>query len=69
MDFYDDDEYDNYEDDDEEVLPPPGDHPESPERVHDLKLGISFFIYKNIYIRNFVVYLFLKNMICVYPPY
>lgn len=39
MDFYDDDEYDNYDDEDDEVLPPPGESPESPDRVHDFKLG------------------------------
>jgi hypothetical protein len=43
MDFYDDDEYDNYEDEDEEVLPQGGETPESPDRVHDLKLGIKLY--------------------------
>jgi hypothetical protein len=65
MDFYDDDEYDNYEDEDEEVLPPPGDHPESPDRVHDLKLGKFSYLLPCYYVLSTYV---IKDPTGTTPP-
>lgn len=65
MDFYDDDEYDNYEDDDDEVLPPPGESPESPERVHDFKLGNHSFVY---YFINCILIVFILDPTGTTPP-